>query len=155
MKYKLIKCYPGSPNIGDTAIFRENYSDYTISNTFHQPLPKNIIELNPEFWQKIKESLFITEDGIVLYNEDDKVFGVLPKANWQVNYYNGNGIPLSVLLPKTITAWKFFSTKKTAEEYIHYNKPLYSRKDVKELLNFVSTNAVKYWPNYVHNIFGI
>lgn len=78
---------------------------------------------------------FTTEDGVVLRDKGDKVFGVLPKAQWQTNYYGGEGIPIErVLCSKTgelrATAWKWFSTKQAAEDYYGNSKPMFSWTDL-------------------------
>lgn len=78
---------------------------------------------------------FTTEDGVVLRDKGDRVFGVLPKANWQTNYYGGDGICIErVLSSKTgelrATSWKWFSTKIAAENYLHFNKPTFSWGDL-------------------------
>lgn len=78
---------------------------------------------------------FTTNDGVVLHDKGDRVFGVLPKGSWQTNYYGGDGICIDrVLSSKTgelrTTAWKWFSTKIAAENYIHLNKPTFSWGDI-------------------------
>lgn len=78
---------------------------------------------------------FTTEDGVKLMSKSDRVFGVLPKAQWQTNYYGGEGIPIErVLCSKTgelrATSWKWFSTKEAAIDYYKNNKPLFSWNDL-------------------------
>ena len=54
-QFKLIKEYPGSPELGDIATFRKDFNDYTINNEWFQPLPEEHIENHSEFWEKVVE----------------------------------------------------------------------------------------------------
>ena len=51
-KYKLIKAFPGSPFVGDIAIYKEKYDYYHIDNNYHAPQPKELIEGFSEYWVK-------------------------------------------------------------------------------------------------------
>jgi hypothetical protein len=82
--------------------------------------------------QHYKEPILTTEDGYEC-TLDDRVFGVLPKANWQTNFDDGNGIPIQRLIRSEgfpNTAWLYFKTKENAEKYIYENKPEFSRKQI-------------------------
>ena len=61
MKFKLIKTYPGFEKLGTIVEIKDNYETGYYS-------------LNPEFWKKAeeKESLFITEDGVEIFEGYDK-----------------------------------------------------------------------------------
>ena len=53
MKYKLIKKYPGSPELGTVVTFYTNWGMYGIlQNCLYK---KEIIENQPEFWAEIKK----------------------------------------------------------------------------------------------------
>jgi hypothetical protein len=51
MKYKLIKCYPGSPKLGYITNFDENEEDWNTENLI---IPPDCTDY-PEFWEKVKE----------------------------------------------------------------------------------------------------
>ena len=71
---------------------------------------------------------------------DDRVFGVLPKANWQTNYYSEKGVPVFKLFNpegkrwNPSSEWLWFKIKENAEKYIYENKPEFSRKQIKDVL---------------------
>ena len=113
MKYKLIKEYPGSPKLGNTIDNLEN----------------DWIEDYPEFWEevvkKVKIPLFTSEDGVNIF-EGDISFGV--NSNFKLSEIKH--INKLYIYPNV----KEFSTKEKAEEYILYNKPLLTLKDIEELL---------------------
>lgn len=100
MKYRLIKEYPGSPNIGTI------HSDSKSTEW----LGLNVYEKHQEYWSKIEEQLsIITEDGVEMYNGD---------LHWVV--LNQSMFETSSIM------WYFgtikrFSTKELASEYL-YNK---------------------------------
>lgn len=121
-KYKLIKEYPYSPEVG---IIVSELNGYNLCN---------VIKDYPEFWQEVKEPLFITEDGVRLYDLTERVFGVCPKGSWETNYYSGDGIPLEILDFSLNKVWKYFSTKGAAEQWIRENKPRFSEKQVLDAL---------------------
>jgi hypothetical protein len=50
-KYKLIKCYPGSPEIGSIAEYNEYISYYSVFQ--HGSFHKKNIENHPEFWEEV------------------------------------------------------------------------------------------------------
>jgi hypothetical protein len=52
-KYKLIRKYPGSPELGTVATFRKKHHDYIIHDEWFIPVFK--IENYPEFWEEIIE----------------------------------------------------------------------------------------------------
>jgi len=80
-QYKLIKTFPGSPELG-TIVENKNGSIYfpqtkeTLSSTELNYFDK-IITNHPEFWEEVveKEVVFKTEDGVDVY-ENDTVFAV-------------------------------------------------------------------------------
>lgn len=69
-----------------------------------------------------------TEDGPVK-GEYCILYGVLNKADWQLTETDS----LKVEFRKNITSpnWKYFKTKESREEYIKWNKPIYSLLDIK------------------------
>lgn len=71
VEYKLIKKYPGSPNIGDKAIYNEDANNFRINNNYHQPLPIDKIIKYPEFWEKQD-----AEDWIAKNNPTKKEYSI-------------------------------------------------------------------------------
>jgi len=110
MKYRVIKLYPGhGGKIGDI-----------IDNE------KKIIYLNcknwPEYFEEVKEKLFTTEDGVDIY-KGDKCWAI-NKNGLDIPHFDCyNGISYGELI--------YFSTKEAAEKYIDENKPMYSKKQIK------------------------
>ena len=91
--------------------------------------------------QHYKEPILTTEDGYEC-TLDDRVFGVLPKANWQTNYYSEKGVPVFNLFNpqgkrwNLSSEWLWFKTKENAEKYIYENKPEFSRKQILDALKY-------------------
>lgn len=125
MKYKLVKKYPGSPNIGDTAELDIELGDFRVSNNYFQPISKKQIINYPEFWEEVKEPLFVTEDGVDVFKYD--YFYYVSKYGI---CYKGYARELSA----TNKEFKYFSTPEAAKKYIEQNKPRFSVKDIEEAL---------------------
>lgn len=138
--------------IGDKVYWNWQYSSqkyYTIDKFFIREDDNSVGFYTKEscryYWvfskiQHYKEPILITEDDYEC-TLDDRVFGVLPKANWQTNFYGNEGISVGNLVnsgdgncTKNI-AWLYFKTKENAEKYIYENKPEFSRKQVKDAID--------------------
>lgn len=131
VKYKLIKCYPNSPKLGSVIMdtnpnngaqdmwFEESWGKGG-SQSFMLPKSTNP-EKYPEFWEEVKEPLFITTDGVKIYSEDHA---------WIVydNFTLSEGVFFTKV--KMFDSLKYFSTKEKAESYIKENKPVYSKKQL-------------------------
>jgi hypothetical protein len=131
--YKLIRKYPECCyKIDDEVI--ENNNTYC-SKDWKQYLNKTEVENWPEFWEQIKNPIFTTYDGFELFNESDVVFGVCPKGSWQTNYYSGLGVPIELLPEKISESWFYFSSKDACEKWIDENKPVFSKKMVRDALD--------------------
>jgi hypothetical protein len=117
MKYRLIKKYPNSPELG-----------FITDETMHFPASY------PEFWEIIKRPLFTTEDKVDIY-EGDKYFNVQFKnrTTGVVRLYEIFG-PTEAEPLMEDESWspicKFFSTAKAAEDWIELNEPKYSMQDI-------------------------
>ena len=142
MKYKLVKKYPGSPNIGDTAELDIKLGDFRVSSNYFQLIPKKQIINYPEFWEEIKEPLFVTEDGVEIQIGDklhylNKINGVRGEYYWgnsgqfpHKEYFQGSR-------NKDIFYW--FASKEKLEIFwdnLQGNKPRFSVKDIEEALLF-------------------
>jgi len=115
MKYKLIKTYPGSPELG-TEVDKKD-SDTYVSSTYLTFRHDNVEEY-PEYWEKVNDHLWWCvwkED----YIQDDKVC---------FNAWTPNLIECIYAPWETVRC--FFKTKEEAEDYILYNKPCLSIDDI-------------------------
>ena len=128
MKYKLVKKYPNSPNIGDTAELDIELGGFRVSSNYFQLIPKKQIINYPEFWEEIKEPLFVTEDGVDVFKYD--YFYYVSKGGICCKGY------ASGELSATNKEFKYFSTPGAAKKYIDQNKPKFSVKDIEEALLF-------------------
>lgn len=134
-RYKCIKTYPGSPDLG--TILHDKITGYgwrdegPYCRYFYTN--RKSIEESPEFWEEIKEPLFITEDGVEVFKEGN-FFIIDTDYNqegacyfaWSIEKLfikNKSDLPVSSCV-------KIFSTEKAAKEYIDLNKPRFSKKDL-------------------------
>jgi len=85
--------------------------------------------------KKIKQPLFVTEDGVEIY-KNQKYFG-LYTGSWLIEEHE-NGIDYDIN-PEDVadSSYLTFSSKEKVEEYILENKPCLSIKDLM-ILNFTS-----------------
>ena len=122
-KYRLVKTYPGSPELGYEPKFNNNGEDWNTPNMLIVADCKDF----PEFWEEIKEPLFVTEDGVDVFKYD--YFYYVSKYGI---CYKGYARELSA----TNKEFKYFSTPEAAKKYIDQNKPKFSVKDIEEALLF-------------------
>lgn len=118
MKYKLIKEYPGSPELG-TEVEKDKIS----KSYFYRCVDKmrvvlnDHVENNPEYWKEINEYLWYvvsTRD----YQESNMLF-----QEWFI-------YTIETCLPNNNGVLHYFKTKKEAEEFIEDNKPCLSYSDL-------------------------
>lgn len=131
--------------LGDkvTYNYKANYAPWTIGNFFIRTDGKilarsknnSICEIVSEI-KKVPGALFVTEDGVEIFDEFQEIFGVNLKD------YMAYSTEISSIRNKHLN--KFFSTKKAAEKYIDENKPIYSKKQVKEALECAVHEYIKY-----------
>ena len=128
-KYKLVRCFPGSPPIGTVAI----KTHFGYSTGGYGMLFVEDVENYPEFWELIKEPLFITEDRVEIFNGDNYWFVV--KSDLEI---------VKAWIPRLhVCDWDYsgeykkpplghvqFSTEKAAKDWIDLNKPMYSKKQI-------------------------
>ncbi len=116
MKYKLIKEYPGSPELG-TVVDKTLRSE---KNYFYRSGDKRIcvldshVEDKPEYWEKINESSVLY---MVFTEKSEHFYKTFLTADFvhEGKKYNDR---------------VFFKTKEEAEDFILYNKPCLSYNDV-------------------------
>ena len=128
-KYKLVKCFPGSPPIGTVAT--KTHLGYSTGG--YGVLFIEDVENYSEFWELIKEPLFITEDGVHIFNEGD-FFIVDTDYNQEGSCYFAWSIEKLFIKNKSYlpisSCVKIFSTEKAARDWIDLNKPMYSKKQI-------------------------
>jgi hypothetical protein len=108
----------------------------------------NIMQL-----EKAKEVLFTTEDGVGIH-EGDTYYTLEPDNNWFL-YYSGAASYGSG--KRTIA--KYFSTKEAAEDWLNWNKPKYSKKEMEACYEHALTQGVhgcsfKSYMNWMENYFS-
>ena len=129
-KYKLKQWYPTLPE--DWKDRKGIVSFNTIRNGYIMEGVDGIAWIigpyefeNKDFWELIEEEkpLFITEDGVKIYTNNVKLFGV----NSKFITASDNKFDYDVCKKED---WKLFFYKSNADEYILYNKPLLSLRDI-------------------------
>lgn len=131
-KYKLVKEYPGSGNLGDIAKLYENHH-YVVphpkGNKYRDGLaiPKHHVEDNPEYWEEVVEHIYYMVSLI------------------DMGFHNA-WEPMRVEAIKYDTdTKKYFSTKEGAKSFILLHKPCLSVNDVLKVLrlNEIETDVLK------------
>lgn len=145
--YKLIKTYPGSPPINSIFKESEKYPSLLVSEDEMSYLVKYYITDHPEFWEQLerlnhtKKPLFTTEDGVDLFNLNDKCFWLRLKDN-EIGIQ-----PFVHSNLKTHTMFKYFSTKEKVQEYLNSLKPKVEEKKPElkcsQLVNRIWNNGEK------------
>lgn len=143
-KFKLIKKYPSLPKdweigmevgLGDRTIdyspCSSKYFDFRISN--------NEVESYPEFWQEIKKPLFVTEDGVEIF-EGDFPWVVNSKNNYDI-YQWDEGCMENGIKSDYCKKLKYFSTKEVAENWIKNNKPEFSKQQILDAISEIKDNT--------------
>jgi len=111
MKYKLIKEYPGSPELG-TVHSSENKTNEWKGIGFYVS--------HPEYWKKV------TDKHYVVFKDKYQSFDP-----WKVYQVHNKGC-----LPILQDSLRNFKTEEEAEEFILYNKPCLSYDDVCKMFGY-------------------
>lgn len=148
MNYKLIKEHPGSPPLGyitkpHKSLSKDGYPNHYYAGYWFEPLRF------PEFWEKVEEPLFVTKDGVELFNPISKVYAVLGDSSI-VTY--AVSIIVNENLKSTFKDVIFFSTKERAYKYVERNIKRWSDEDMKSFAGYArgandsdSTSEVFEW----------
>lgn len=120
-QFKLIKEYPNSEKAG-TIFTIDERGQYVKENPL-VIIQEEEIKNYPEFWEEVKECkpILITEDGKEIYDND---------KYWLVESDLIITQVISDIEIRHTKLAKTFSTLKKAEEYIKWNKPMYSLNDI-------------------------
>lgn len=119
MKYKIIKKFP-NPN-----------KEYQVGEIITKNGYRGVWEIAenwPEFFEEVKDKLFTTEDGLDIY-KGDNCFAV-NRTTYSAQYgeYYGDS-------PEALV---YFANMPNAEKWIDENKPMYSKKQIKDALKKIS-----------------
>jgi hypothetical protein len=134
MKYKLIKEYPGSPNLGTVAEkeskIKSNTSYYYSDGDKRWCIYDYHVEDNPEYWEKVNENLWYVVSKRN-YQEGNMLFQEWFIYTIETCFSKDNGVLL------------YFKTKEEAEEYILYNKPCLCLNNIRYLLDKEQRSTVE------------
>lgn len=98
-----------------------NSSGYKLNKSTIGLIPKEYIEKSND-WEKVEDKpILITEDGKEINEGDQYFIGAIY-------------IPGKEIIPK------YFSTKALRDKYIEENKPMYSRKEVRDFGGYILRN---------------
>lgn len=120
-KYKLIKCYPGSPKIGDVAEYIESAKYYYVKNK--GSYAKLNVENQPEFWQEVKEE-FPKIIGIIKKDKSEILLDNSNIDNWLQNY--GKNIWEIYQVAKSKDEIFTIGDKVTWDHYEKYKAPYFT-----------------------------
>lgn len=85
----------------------------------------------PDCFEEIKDPLFVTDDGVGIFDETETIYGVCTFLNKDSNSIVKHQIRQDL---NQIT-YKWFSTKAAAEKWIDENKPEFSKKQVNKAID--------------------
>lgn len=143
VKYKLKKWYPSLPKnweigmkVGGEKFFANIEQKYT-PYVFFDPYE---ITNNPEFWEEVKEPLFITEDGVEIFEND--IYYIVD-WNFDISEEKASNSESS------IKGCRYFSDFDLARKWIDENKPKYSKKDILNIIEEVFEHSIKELKIYV------
>lgn len=140
-KYKLVKKYPSLPKNWEVGMIVGQGDSNAIYATF-SPCSGNYSEVFlhydeitrfPEFWEPMRELLFVTEDKVKIF-KGDKFYYVAVLSDYYPNCYSGYAQEGSAVNK----AYKYFSTPEIAKKYIDDNKSIYSKKQIRDILDLDS-----------------
>lgn len=122
MKYKLIKLYPGSPELG-TEVQKQSNSQTFFYRTGDMTLCIHTehIEEYPEYWEKVNENIWY----------------VVSTRNYQVNHTLFEAwfvYRIESFEPVNKEPLNYFKTKEEAELFVINHKPCLTFKEVKKIL---------------------
>jgi hypothetical protein len=125
MKYKLIKTYPGSPELGSIALpygsFNTDAAHYVVPHPKCEnadlAISKSYVEENTEYWEKVEDNIWWCVSPRD-YQTGDTLF-----KEWIIYKIESYG-------PDSLSRINYFKTKEQAEEFILFNKPCLSYSDI-------------------------
>ena len=143
-KVKYIICKSSTPFIIDNFFF-DKVENRILARGKNNGIVEDIITI-----EKVKDSLFITEDGVVL-SEGSTCYSI----NKSSFLFCSQGDPN---IPKDFTPssdYVYFSTKEKALEWVDLNKPRFSKKQILDIIPELQSNAWRYWEKIIKENLGI
>jgi hypothetical protein len=115
-KYKLIKEYPGSPELGVIVggVDSSTFYFYENPDLCRIVIRKTLVDNKPEYWEEINDNNYMVSLTDMAFRNAWEVIEVR-----SINY-------------KETDSKKFFKTEEEAEHFILYNKPCLSMHDILE-----------------------
>lgn len=110
-----------------------NSSGYKLNKSTIGLIPKEYIEKSND-WEKVEDKpILITEDGKEIL-EGDTVY----VTNIQANFLSNHSVTKDSIFKNS--AFKYFAKKENMDRYIEENKPMYSRKEVRDFGGYILRN---------------
>ena len=125
-KYKLTIKYPRLPlkfESGDIVYYNALSKAYVREKFPHYAVDVNEVENNPDFWEKVKQPLFVTDDGFVLFGETNRKFYIVVDF---IKYRS----TISDFEDQKKLPHKVFYNESNADEYIAWYKKEFSINDL-------------------------
>lgn len=120
-KYKLTIKYPRLPlkfESGDIVYYNALSKAYVREKFPHYAVDVNEVENNPDFWEEVKQPLFVTDDNIEIFDDATEITTVSIKhhtvSKWGYRYLSK---------PLDRENFKHFGVEVNAYKYIEENKP--------------------------------
>jgi hypothetical protein len=132
---------------GETPVIKiEKFQIDSFDNTKISAYHNNGYGRGISSWEKIKQPLFTTEDGVAITDENQTLYAVLTKAQWETREDTFKRMrERSQFSAPLNSAWKYFSTDEARLHYTIRNKPLLSWNDV--------LNLFREYGSSTHNFF--
>jgi hypothetical protein len=129
--FKLIQMYPGTMecmhlnDIVEQQPDKESYWCYAKNYS----ISKDRVENWPEFWQEVKQPLFKTHDEVEIFDYNTELWWIAFSnyTSFSINDNRQIGVVNGV-------STHVFSTKEAAEKWIDENKPVFSKKMVRDII---------------------
>ena len=123
-KYRLKQWYPSLAigwRLTDNYEYDETHG-IMHNRTRRRTVKISMTHLHPDFWELVKEPLFVTEDGVEVFDRDTIVYNVRNNASAKI------GVSVA-FLSKYDFEHKVFFHESNADEYIWRNKKVFSYED--------------------------
>lgn len=142
-RFKLIKEYPGfKGDIGVIATQIDN--SHCQIDSDEKDLDLYMIDYFtsfPENWQEIKEPLFVTEDGKEFFELNGNIYEVsLPSYSYSgfLDLSDYGKLDFEYIIKIRSNNKKYFSSKEALGKWIDENKPVFSKKQLRDVINDAS-----------------